>query len=291
MKVLIFGATGMLGHKLVQVLNGRFEVWATCRKPLKEFESHSFFDADRILSDVDVTVPESFSRTVEIVAPDVVVNAVGVVKQLPAANNVINTLTINSIFPQRLLLLAERYGFRVITVSTDCVFSGTKGNYGESDTPDALDLYGQSKHWGEIAEDRCLTIRSSIIGHEIAEGHSLLEWIIGNRGGRVDGYSNAVFSGFPTVVFAGIIADLIEKWPSLNGLFHISSDPISKLELLRLINDRYELGIEIIPRDEPRIDRSLDSSKYREVTGFAPLSWPEMIEIMHLDSQLFGIKT
>ncbi len=274
----------MLGHKLVQVLQKKFEVWATTRKSLEKTESYGFFDRDKIINNVDADSIESIRNAVDKIKPDVVVNAVGIIKQLPTSKDVIKTLNINSIFPHRLAELSDEFDFKIITVGTDCVFTGSKGNYTENDVADALDLYGKSKNFGELSGKHCLTLRTSIIGREINTAHSLVEWFLSNRNGRVRGYKNAIYSGFPTYVFAEIIADLIENHPHLEGLYHVSSEPLNKFNLLKLINEAYKANIEIEPFEDFYIDRSLNSDKFRAETGFQPKAWEEMIEIMARDA-------
>jgi dTDP-4-dehydrorhamnose reductase len=272
MKVLILGANGMLGHKLVEVLNSRFEVWATVRNTENT--------ASRIVCGVEaesiVTVREAIHR----VQPDVIINAIGVIKQMESSKNVVKALTINSIFPHLVAEIAKEIGARFITISTDCVFSGEKGNYSETDIPDARDVYGKSKNLGEVIEGNCLTIRTSIIGHELNSSHSFLDWFLSNEAGTVQGFKNAIFSGFPTVVLSNIIADVIEKFPDLRGLYHVSSEPINKYDLLTLIKKMYRANIEITPDETFCIDRSLDSTEFREITGFKPKPWIEMVKEM-----------
>jgi dTDP-4-dehydrorhamnose reductase len=210
-----------------------------------------------------------------------------VVKQLPASQDVVHTLEINSIFPHRLAELTEEAGARLILISTDCVFDGKKGNYTEDDRPNALDLYGQSKHFGEVVAPDCLTIRTSIIGRELSGSHSLVEWFLSNRGGRVRGYVNAIYSGFPTIVFADIIASLIIEHSDLSGLYHVASDPIDKFRLLTLINEYYRADITIELFQDFKIDRSLDSTRFREATGFQPANWESMIERMAADETVY----
>lgn len=288
MKILVFGLTGMLGHKLVQALQEKFEVWATMRGRYTEIERLGIISAEKVIERTDAENYEQTIAAIERVMPDVVINAVGVIKQLPTSKDVIKTLTLNSIFPHQLAELAGRYGFRLITIGTDCVFSGAQGNYTEDDVPDALDLYGKSKNFGELpASANCLTLRTSIIGPEIRTAHSLVEWFLSNRGGRVRGYVNAIYSGFPTVYFAEIIADLIENHPQLEGLYHVSSEPINKYELLRLINESYGAGIEIEPYEDFRIDRSLNSDRFRAATNFRPPDWPALVAQMAEDAAAF----
>jgi dTDP-4-dehydrorhamnose reductase len=273
----------MLGHKLIQVLASDADVWGTLRRDFGEFAGLGILEQQRCIENVDAADEASVRQAIERAEPDIVLNAIGVVKQLPTSKDVITALTINSIFPHRLAQLSDEFGFRLITISSDCVFSGRKGNYTESDVPDAVDLYGKSKNLGEIDYGRSLTLRTSIIGRELSTSHSLVEWFLSNEGGSVKGFRQAIYSGFPTIVIAGLIKDLIFKYPNLKGLYHVSSDPIDKFELLKLLKMYYKANIEIDPSDELRIDRSLDSSRFRTETGLEPAGWPEMIERMTAD--------
>jgi dTDP-4-dehydrorhamnose reductase len=195
----------------------------------------------------------------------------------------VTTLTVNAIFPHRLAELGREYGYRLITISTDCVFDGLRGNYSEDDIPNATDLYGKSKSLGEVSGENCLTVRTSIIGRELSTSHSLVDWFLANRGGKVKGFARAIYSGFPTIVFAGIIGDLIEHNRTLSGLYHVSSDPIDKFRLLCLIKEKFAVDIEIGRDEDFCIDRSLNSAGFREMTGFRPPAWGEMIAQMASD--------
>lgn len=280
MRVLICGGGGMLGHKLGQVYRDRFETWVTLRGGFRDYERFDLFDRERTVEGVDVFDFETVTRAFATARPDVVINAIGVIKQLPTAKDPIVALTINSLFPHRLAALCRDANARLITLSTDCVFNGRKGMYTEDNVADAEDLYGRTKYLGEATGENCLTLRTSIIGRELGSAHSLVEWFLSNRGGKVKGFANAIYSGFPTVIMAEIIADLIERHPKLSGLYHVSSEPINKYELLRLMLDAYRAEIEIEPDADFRIDRSLDSKLFREATGFKSPTWPEMIKKM-----------
>ena len=280
MKILIFGGSGMLGHKLVQVLQNQFDVWTTVRRNSDYFKSLGIISSEKVFTEIEIENFDVVRKVVDKSKPDVIINAVGIIKQLPTAKNVIKTLTVNSIFPHRLSELAEESGARLICISTDCVFSGEKGNYKEEDIPDASDLYGRSKNLGEVIAENCLTIRTSIIGRELQTSHSLVEWFLSNAGKKVKGYKNAVFSGFPTIILAEILADVINRHKNLNGLYHVSSEPINKFDLLEFIKKDYKIPIEVEPSDEVKIDRSLNSEKFRQATGFEPKSWEEMIKLM-----------
>src|SRR6185369_13391469 len=167
-------------------------------------------------------------------------------------------------------------------------FRGDRGNYSEEDIPDAVDLYGKSKNLGEVTSENCLTLRTSIIGHELGSAHSLVDWFLSNRGSKVKGYANAIYSGFPTVVFASIINNLIHAHPALSGLYQVSSDAISKYDLLTLINEAYDARITIERDDDFRIDRSLDSTRFRNETGFEPRDWKSMVDTMAADAKIYG---
>ena len=283
MRILILGGSGMLGHKLIQQLSPRFDVFATVRNDGNALLSRGIIRPSQLVANIDVSDDSTLIKAIKTAQPNAVINAVGIVKQSSTANDVIKSLTVNSILPNKLSQLGEKYDYRLITISTDCVFIGDKGNYSEIDTPNATDLYGHSKILGEVTEGNCLTIRTSIIGREINTSHGLIEWFLKNRGGRVNGFSNAIYSGFPTIVFADIIGDLLLDHPDLQGLYHISSEPIDKFRLLGLVNDAFNAQV-TIDRDEAfEIDRSLDSSRFRITTGFSPPTWEEMIERMAAD--------
>jgi dTDP-4-dehydrorhamnose reductase len=280
MRVLIVGGSGMLGHKLMQAWRNRFDVWTTLKSGIDEYKKFGIFEKEKTLEFVDVENFETVEQAIQKIEPRVIFNAVGIIKQLPSSKDVIKTLTINSIFPHRLAEIAEKTSARLINISTDCVFDGKKGNYREEDISNATDVYGKSKNLGEVTGKNCLTLRTSIIGRELTTMHSLVEWFLSNRGKKVKGYVKAIYTGFPTIVLADIIADLIENHENLSGLYHVSAEPINKFELLKLINEAYGAEIEIEPFEDFEIDRSLDSAKFRLETGFYPPSWREMIKRM-----------
>jgi len=283
MRILVVGGSGMLGHKLVQRWQDDFDVWTTLRGNFADYERFGIFDRDKTIDSLSVLDTASVAAAVAKIEPDVIFNAVGIVKQVPTVNNTVETLLINSVLPHQLAQIAAKSNARLVQISTDCVFEGTRGNYTEGDRPDATDLYGKSKNLGEVVGDNCLTLRTSIIGRELTTSHGLVEWMLGNRGNSVDGYSNAIFSGFPTIVLADIISNLITDHPNLSGLYHLSSEPINKLDLLSLIKKSYGLDCEIKRYEDFHIDRSLDSTRLRQATGFEPTQWSEMIDRMAQD--------
>lgn len=273
----------MLGHKLVQVLRQDNDVWAFMRKRPGTTPPLNIFQQDRIEIVEDILFGEHLGETLQKIKPNVIINAAGIIKQAPEAKDVCTLIEVNAAFPHRLAAISGTIGARVITIGTDCVFSGRKGNYKESDKPDAEDLYGRSKLLGELTDDHCLTLRTSIIGRELDTKHSLVEWFLGNRGGAVQGYTKAVYSGMPTIVFADVVRKLINSRSNISGVFHVASSPISKFELLNKLNAAYGAGISLEPTDEPVIDRSMDATMFTNATGISIPDWDEMIRAMVAD--------
>jgi dTDP-4-dehydrorhamnose reductase len=232
-----------------------------------------------LIEGVDGEHFDGLMRAIERTRPDVVINCIGVVKQLPEADDPLTVLPLNSLLPHRLARLCGLVGARLVHVSTDCVFSGVMGHYVETDFADAADLYGRSKYLGEIDYPHAVTLRTSIIGHELDGARSLLCWFLA-QSGNVRGYTRAVFSGLPTVELARVMRDFVIPNPRLRGLYHVSSAPINKCDLLRLVATAYGKAIEITPQDQPAIDRSLDSTRFQSATGYTPPAWPELIERM-----------
>ena len=277
MRVLILGGAGMLGHKLWQVCRDRYETWVTLRSGFREVGRYKLFDPERTLTGVDAFDFDTVVRALAALRPDAVINCIGIIKQLPTAQDPIISLTVNSLFPHRLANLCQAACARLIHISTDCVFSGRKGMYSEDDVSDAEDLYGRSKYLGELSGPASLTLRTSIIGRELSTTSGLVEWFLSNRDGKVSGYRRAIYTGFSTLALSRIIADVIERHHDLSGVYQASSEPINKYDLLCLLRDAFRVQVAIEPDDRVCIDRSLDSSRFRTATGFAPPSWPEMI--------------
>lgn len=281
MKVLIIGASGMLGNAMFRTFgaDARFDVTGTVRNA----SSRRWFDAalhERLLPGVEVEQADSLANAFRVVKPDLVVNCVGVVKQLAAADDPLVTLPINSLLPHRLAALCDIAGARLVQISTDCVFSGTKGNYVESDFPDAKDLYGRSKLLGEVDYPHAITLRTSIIGHELSGARSLVNWFLSQEG-TAKGFTKAIFSGLPTVSLAELVRDVVVPRRDLHGLYHVAAAPINKFDLLNLVAQVYGKQIAIVPSDALVIDRSLDASRFQAATGYTPPAWPALIAHMH----------
>ena len=282
MKVMVVGATGTLGHRLCLEWGERFECFGTVRQAAPEPVAELLAET-ALIAGVTADDPDSLRPAFEQAGPDVVVNCIGAVKQAEAGQQAIPAIRINSLFPHQLAVLCREHSARMVHVSTDCVFSGSRGNYSEADVPDATDIYGRSKLLGEVAGDGLLTLRTSLIGRELRGTLGLLEWLISNRGGTVRGFRRAIFSGFTTQALAAEIAHLIEEDPDLDGVWHLAAQPIDKLTLLTGLNEALGLGIEIVPDENVAIDRSLDSTRLSGKTGRRPRRWDEMIDELAAD--------
>lgn len=212
--------------------------------------------------------------------PDIVINCIGVVKQVPDSDTPLVAIPINALLPHRMARLCELSGARFVHISTDCVFSGSKGMYTEYDIADATDFYGRTKYLGEVDYPNAITLRTSIIGHELNGSRSLIDWFLSERN-SVNGYKRAIFSGLPTVEVARVIRDHVIPNPELHGVYHLSVDPINKFDLLTLVSKIYGKIIDIKPDNKFTVDRSLDSTRFREATTFTPKPWADLICEMH----------
>lgn len=282
-RILVLGASGMLGHVLVRVLaaDPSLQVWGSLRTTEVGAAVSRLAPQARWITNVHVERDDDLASAFAECRPDVVINAVGVVKQLQSASDPVTAITLNSLLPHRIAVLCGQWHARLIHISTDCVFTGTRGNYCESDAPDARDLYGRSKLLGEVVDSPwVLTLRTSIIGPElVAPGHGLLAWFLAQRG-TVKGYRRAVFTGLPTVEVARFVQHFALARADLWGLYHLAAAPINKFELLGLFAQAYEHSISIAPDDALVIDRSLDGSRLQAATGFVAPTWPEMVSRM-----------
>ncbi|MDY6793343.1 MAG: SDR family oxidoreductase [Thermodesulfobacteriota bacterium] len=276
MRILILGGDGMLGHQLFKHLKTNHDVRVTLRQDLAAYQKFKLFNTEDTYTGIDVRSPIKLAGVITDFHPEVVVNAIGIVKQLPEASQSIPSIEINALFPHRLALLCKDISARMIHLSTDCVFSGNKGNYNESDTYDPDDLYGRTKFLGEVTEKHCLTLRTSMIGSELSRKKNLLEWFLAQRN-TVQGYKKVIFSGFTTLELSRVIENMILNYPEANGVYHVSSEPISKFDLLCLIKKGLKLPVEIIPDESFICDRSLDSTKFRREFDYHPPSWEEMV--------------
>lgn len=270
MKILVVGAGGMLGHLLYSELKKNHQVWGTVRSGKWNPELFDGYDVDDL---------EKIEKLISELKPDFVLNCVGIIKQLKASKDKIISLEVNSLWPHRLAEICERQKAKMVHFSTDCVFSGNKGNYAETDLADARDTYGLTKFMGEVDYPHTLTLRTSIIGHELNSNVSLVDWFLSQKG-ECKGFTKAIYSGFPTIVVSKFLEDYVFN-NFVSGVYQFSSEPINKYELLKLIAKEYKKDITIHPSEDLVIDRSLRSDRLRKELNFTPKSWPEMVKLMH----------
>ena len=274
MRALVLGGSGMLGHTLGRVFSERFETYVTVRSA--QVPDLPGIEVERVLTGVSAESFDSVVHAVGVARPHVVVNCIGIVKQLEAAQDPLPSISVNALFPHRLAELTHAAGVRLFQISTDCVFSGRKGAYTEADEADPVDLYGRTKLLGEVSAEGALTVRTSIVGRELGTRQGLLEWFLAqNR--SVRGYTRAVFSGLTNEALSVVLADIATDHPDLFGVWHVASEPIDKFELLKRFADAFDRDVEIVPDESVVIDRSLDGSRFAAATGIATPSWDEML--------------
>ena len=283
MRALVLGAAGMLGHRVWHHLRDHMNAYAAVRRPYADYSALGWFDETRVIDGVDVASDAHLDRAFAMAKPDVVVNAVGVVKQREDAGNAVQSIAINALLPHRLAERCQASGARLVHVSTDCVFSGSRGSYTEADPPDARDLYGRSKLLGEVDEPGCVTLRTSMVGREIGSARGLLEWFMSQRGGRVRGFTRARFSGLSTAELSRVIRSVAMDQTSLRGVWHVAGEQISKYDLLSLLNDALGLGTTITADDSFVCDRTLDAHRFMNATGYRPPPWADMVAELAAD--------
>ena len=287
MRILILGASGMIGSALYKRLSSasNLELYGGVR----DLSIQKYFSASLqggLVSCGDLSVNEAIHSILKKVNPDVVINCVGLTKHKKEADDPVIAMPINASMPHQFASACDDKGIRFIHISSDCVFSGAKGGYVEDDMPDASDLYGRSKALGEAIQGNAITLRTSTIGHELHTNYGLLEWFL-SQDKECQGFSKAIFSGLPSVVFAEVIKDFVLPNPDLRGLYHVSADPINKYELLELTAKIYNKKIEIKQDRVFTIDRSLNYQKFKAATGYIPASWPNLIESMYTNKSRY----
>ena len=289
MKILILGGNGMIGHKIYQVLKNYFnETWASFRYNKSQYEKFDFYDFNKILFNIDVNNLENLCNHLNILNPDIIINAAGITIRRGVNDEISKTIRINSVLPHFLEEWCNiTKGKRIIHLSTDCVFSGESGNYSESSFTDAKDMYGRTKALGELNGPNSLTLRSSMIGREIENHTELLDWFLKNNNKEIKGYTNALYSGITTLQMALFIKDIILFFPTLTGIINIASNPISKYDLLLLLNKHFN-NHSIILKDKTYISKkNLIAQKFYTTTQFDLPNWEDMIIELKKDSDKY----
>jgi len=280
MKTLVLGGEGMLGHKMFQTLRGIYPdtcctIFGKASEPL--YGRTGLYESGSVLECVDAMDTVALKQRLSEAKPDYLINCIGIVKQRAEAHAYVPSIAINSLLPHLLAQWAQEWGGRVVHFSTDCVFSGSKGNYSEDDPSDADDLYGKSKFLGEAAGANALTLRTSIIGRELFNFKSMLEWFLSQDGKSCRGFTKVIYSGVTTNYMSGLVARIIAQHPELSGLYQVVSPPITKHELLCAIRDAFGMQVQITPSDGEVSDRSMVGAKFVAATGYSIPEWPELV--------------
>lgn len=284
MRIVILGGTGMLGHKLWQRLGARFtDCHVTVRGKRSDYKRFRLFDDPRVIENVDVTDSSRLAGALEETAPEVIVNCIGLTIRREAPAGPAASILLNAWLPHRVAEWAAAHGARLITASTDCVFDGKKGGYTEEDAPNAQDVYGRTKALGEVNYGNALTLRASFIGRELDNGTELLEWFLAQAGKTVRGFRGALYTGISSLYCADLIGDIIDRFPQLNGLYQVTSEIISKYDLLCLAREAFDIDVKIEPDNTVTIRRNLDGTKFRHATGFSTPSWRKMMNDLAAD--------
>tara|TARA_Y100001933_G_scaffold38964_1_gene35085 strand:- start:22 stop:876 length:855 start_codon:yes stop_codon:yes gene_type:complete len=275
-RLLIIGASGMIGHKLFIYFSKlqNFDTYGIVRKK-NILRNNKILNSKKII-EVEILKDYNFKNIIHTISPNIVINCAGIVKQNPLIKNISLTIELNSLFPHNLNLICKKEGCKLIQFSTDCVFSGYKGNYIESDFADSRDIYGRTKFIGEVIDKNCLTIRTSFIGDELNNRWGLLNWFLSQKK-TVKGFKNTIYSGLTTLEICRVIEKFVIPNEELNGLYHISSKPIDKFSLLVLIREIYEKDINIEKDILIINDKSLDCQKFKNYTGYEPIEWDKAI--------------
>mgnify|MGYP001284408597 CR=1 FL=1 len=283
MKIIILGASGMIGSTLFSYLRESHEVMGTLRLNKESYDKFEKLNLDNIIYDLDVRDTDRIHDLIVTQKPDVLINATGIVKQVVDQSSKSKLIEINALIPHKLHELCLKHQVRHIQFSTDCVFSGLKGNYGESDIPDPQDLYGLSKYTGEIHDQGTLTLRTSTIGLEVGTSHGLIEWFLSERG-EIQGYSKAIYTGITTIELAKFVEEIISRFDDISGLWQVSGERISKYELLSMLKEKLNrTDIEILRNEEYICDRSLSNSKILNATNYQFPSWDKMLDDLSIE--------
>ncbi len=286
MKILVLGATGLLGNAMFRVLSqaDNLEVYGTARGATAEMHFASAL-ASRLITIENLEDATQLVKLLDVLNPDTVVNCIALSRAQD--QDQARLIAVFSLLPRRLQHLCRERDIRLIQIGSDGVFSGKRGGYTEDDLPDAVDSYGIAKMLGEVDGPRALTLRTSMLGPELVAQNGLLSWFL-KQESKCRCYTRAIFSGFPTVVLAQIVRDFVLPNESLHGIYHVAAEPISKFDLLALVRQQYGKQIQMIPDDSVVIDRSLSAERFRLATGYTPPSWQEMVATMHAFN--FGLR-
>jgi dTDP-4-dehydrorhamnose reductase len=283
MKVLVLGVDGMIGHKIAQLLSSDFKLIGSSRKKIS-IRDVGIRKGEIVFHDFSNKNIDSLLNRIN---PDVTINCIGVTIRRDIFNKEKNVVFSNSELPHALDKWSKNNLKKLIHLSTDCVFSGINGNYKDDDVPDARDIYGLTKAAGEINNSKNLTIRSSMIGREVYNHTELFEWLFHMKNNSIEGFSNVIYSGITNVRMAKIIQYILKNKINLSGIYNISSEPISKYDLLVKLSEAFNLNVEIEKNKYNKSNKVLISKKFTEITGMCPPNWDDLISEFKDDCKKF----
>lgn len=288
MKILILGANGLIGHKIYQVLSDEFsDVWAHLRKPLRSYKFKNIYNFKKVIEDLDLSDFTKLKNELDQLNPDLIINAAGITIRRGINQSMFKTILINSVLPHFLeQWVSKNKDRRLIHFSTDCVFLGKNGKYKEDSIKDANDIYGKTKSLGEVSGPQSLTLRGSMIGRELDYHTELVEWFLSQKGKTIKGFTNVIYSGITTIKMAKFVKYIINNYPTLSGLYNISSIPISKYKLLTLLNMTFNNKVKILKEPSYSSKKDLISNKFFAELGLIQPEWEDLLKELKEDSIL-----
>ena len=288
MRILILGGNGMIGHKMYHTISKiHKDTWVTLRKNIKSYTYSEIYNSDKVIDNIDLSNFKILLNQLNLINPDVVLNACGITIRRGINVSVSNTIILNSALPHFLNEWVTTNNKRLIHFSTDCVFTGAKGDYLDNDKIDAFDLYGSTKSMGEVIDSKhSITLRGSMIGRELENKTELFEWFLKQKNKKIKGFSNVIYSGITTTKMAEIVLKLINQYPYLSGVYNISSKPISKFELLILWNNLFDINANIEIDNSYTSNKNLISDNFYRTVSMEQPDWVELSSQLNIDNSL-----
>ena len=283
----------MLGHQMWRRVNewakgSSHQVFGTVRKSKDHYQALGLPNTQNLFDGVDVGEFKKLDALLNQIKPSIVINCAGITLRKKDLSDIEKCYQLNGMLPQFVGQWCNTHDAKLFHFSTDCVYDGKKGSsYLESDMPSAFDHYGQSKYLGEASTGNSLTMRLSIVGRELENKTELVEWILSQKDKHAKGYNAVKYSGLTTAYVAREVIRVIEKYPEISGLYHVSSEPISKYEIMEKINAKFDLNIKIEKNNEIVSNKALDCSRYEKATGFQKPSWDQMIDDLFADREFY----
>jgi len=290
MRILILGGNGMIGHKMYHIISKiHNDTWVTLRKSLRSYSYSEIYNPEKVIDNVDLINFQIISNQLNKINPDIIINACGITIRRGIDILKSNSIILNSALPHFLNEWVTSNNKRLIHFSTDCVFTGAKGDYLDNDNKDALDLYGSTKSMGEVFDSKyAITLRGSMIGSELENKTELFEWFLKQNNKTIKGFNKVIYSGITTTKMAEIVLILINQYPNLNGIYNISSKPISKFELLKLWNDYFDINANIEIDNSYTSNKNLISNNFYKTISMKQPDWIELSSQLKIDNLLYN---